>query len=115
MNEVSEGEMIEAIKIGHEQLKFNVVQMELASEISSSTPKREYCHETHDEELRERIKNDTYDKVYAVASEGLRKDERSAKFSSVKEEWTANLSEEEIENYDSNLIDFYYHNVEKKW
>ena len=64
MNEVSEGEMIELIKVAHEKLKFNVVQVEL-SEISSSTPKREYCHETHDEELRERIKNDTYDKVYA--------------------------------------------------
>ena len=115
MNEVSEGEMIEAIKEAHEAIKIQcAVQDELASEISSSNPKREYCHETHDEELRERIKNDTYDKVYAVAAEGLRKDERSTKFKAVKEEWIANLSEEEIENYDSNLIDVYYHNVEKE-
>ena len=115
MNEVSEGEMIEAIKVAHEAIKVQcAVQVELASEISSSTPKREYCHETHDEELRERIKNDTYDKVYAVAAEGLGKDERSKKFKAIKQEWIENLSEEEIENYDSNLIDVYYHNVEKE-
>ena len=115
MNEVSEGEMIEAIKEAHEAIKVQCkVQVELASEISSSTPKREYCHETHDEELRSRIKNDTYDKVYAVASKGLRKDERSTNFKAIKEEWIANLSEEEIENYDSNLIGVYYHNVEKE-
>ena len=115
MNEVSEGEMIEAIKEAHEAIKVQcAVQVELASEISSSTPKRDYCHENHDEELRERIKNDTYNKVYAIAAEGLRKDERSAKFKAVKEEWTANLSEEEKENYDSNLISVYYHNVEKE-
>tara|TARA_B100000674_G_scaffold39404_1_gene27471 strand:+ start:1454 stop:3583 length:2130 start_codon:yes stop_codon:yes gene_type:complete len=115
MNEVSEGEMIEAIKEAHEAIKVQCkVQVELASEISSSTPKREYCHETHDKELRAKIKNDTYEKVYAVAAEGLRKDERSTKFKAIKEEWIANLSEEEIENYDSNLIGVYYHNVEKE-
>jgi len=115
MNEVSEGEMIEAIKEAHEAIKIQcAVQDELSSEISSSSPKREYCHEIHDEELKEKIKNDTYDKVYAVAAEGLGKDERSTKFKAIKEEWISNLSEEEIENYDSNLIGVYYHNVEKE-
>ena len=90
--------MIEAIKIAHEAIKIQcAMQVELASEISSSTPKREYCHETNDEELKERIKKETYDKVYAVAAEGLAKDERSTKFKAVKEEWIANLSEEELE------------------
>ena len=46
-------------------------------------------------------------------AEGLGKDERSKKFKAIKQEWIENLSEEEIENYDSNLIDVYYHNVEK--
>ena len=115
MNEVSESEMIDAIKEAHEAIKVQcAVQVELASEISSSSPKREYCHETHDEKLRERIKKDTYDKVYSIAAEGLGKDERSTKFKAVKEEWIANLSEEEIENYDSYLIDVYYHHVEKE-
>ena len=46
-------------------------------------------------------------------AEGLGKDERSTKFKTIKEEWIS-LSEEEIENYDSNLIGVYYHNVEKE-
>ena len=85
-----------------------------ASEISSSTPKREYCHETHNEELRDRIKNDTYDKVYAVSLKDLEKMKDHQSLKLVKEEWIANLSEEEIENYDSNHIGIYYHNVEKE-
>ncbi len=115
MNEVSEAEMIEAIKVAHEAIKIQcAMQVELASEISSSTPKREYCHETHDEELKERIKKETYNKVYAVAAEGNVKDERSTKFKAVKEEWINSLTEEEIEHYDSNLIEVYYHDVEKE-
>ncbi len=115
MSEVSESEMIEAIKIGHEAIKVQcAMQTELASEISKSSPKREYCHETHDDELKARIQKETYDKVYAVASEGLGKDERSIKFKAVKEEWIANLSDEEKEKYDRNLIGVYYHDVEKE-
>jgi len=115
MSEVSESEMIEAIKIGHEAIKIQCsMQTELASEISTSSPKREYCHETHDEELKERIKSETYDKVYAVAAEGLGKDERSTKFKQVKQDWIDSLTEEEVEKYDSKLIGVYYHDVEKE-
>tara|TARA_B100001758_G_scaffold247927_1_gene268631 strand:- start:7836 stop:9971 length:2136 start_codon:yes stop_codon:yes gene_type:complete len=115
MNEVSEGEMIEAIKIGHEAIKIQCsAQLELASKVGISSEKREYCHETHDEELRSRIKQETYKSIYSVASEGLGKDERSTKFKSIKEDWIATLSEEEVEKYDSKLIDTYYHDVEKE-
>ena len=48
-------------------------------------------------ELKERIKKETYDDVYAVAAEGLGKDERSTKFKAVKIDWSAVLSEEEVE------------------
>ena len=115
MSEVSESEMIEAIKIGHEAIKIQCsMQTELASEISTSSPKREYCHETHDEELKEKIKSETYDKVYSVAAEGLGKDERSTKFKQVKQDWIDSLTEEEVEKYDSKLIGVYYHDVEKE-
>ncbi|MBT4217634.1 MAG: polyribonucleotide nucleotidyltransferase [Flavobacteriales bacterium] len=115
MSEVSEAEMIEAIKVGHEAIKIQcAMQTELASEIATSSPKREYCHETHDEELKERIKSETYDKVYAVAAEGLGKDERSTKFKQVKQDWIDSLTEEEVEKYDSKLIGVYYHDVEKE-
>jgi polyribonucleotide nucleotidyltransferase len=115
MNEVSEAEMIEAIKIGHKAIKVQcAAQLELAAKVGAASKKREYCHETHDEQLKERIKKETYDSVYAVAAEGLGKDERSTKFRAVKTDWIATLSEEEIEKYDSKLIGVYYHDVEKE-
>ena len=114
MSEVSEAEMIEAIKVGHEAIKVQcAMQTELASEITTSSPKREYCHETHDEELREKIRKETYDAVYAVAKEGLGKDERSTKFKAIKEEFIASLSEEEATEK-TGLIGVYYHDVEKE-
>ena len=70
MNEVSEAEMIEAIKVGHEAIKVQcAMQTELASEITTSSPKREYCHETHDEELREKIRKETYDACLLYTSD----------------------------------------------
>ena len=115
MNEVSEAEMIEAIKIGHEAIKVQcAAQLKLAEKVGASSEKREYSHETHDEDLKERIKKETYDAVYAVAAEGLGKDERSSKFKSVKTDWIETLSEEEVENYDAKLIGVYYHDVEKE-
>ena len=115
MNEVSEAEMIEAIKIGHEAIKVQcAAQLKLAEKAGTSSEKREYSHETHDEDLKERIKKETYDAVYAVAAEGLGKDERSTKFKSVKTDWIESLSEEEVENYDAKLIGVYYHDVEKE-
>tara|TARA_B110001450_G_scaffold218369_1_gene212754 strand:- start:1900 stop:4029 length:2130 start_codon:yes stop_codon:yes gene_type:complete len=115
MNEVSEAEMIEAIKIGHEAIKVQcAAQVKLATKVGASSVKREYCHEIHDEHLKERINKETYDAVYAVAAEGLGKDERSTKFKAVKTDWIATLSEEEVEKYDSKLIGVYYHDVEKE-
>ena len=115
MSEVSEDEMIEAIKIGHEAIKLQCkAQLELAAKAGVSTIKREYSHETHDELLKEKIKKDTYDKVYKVASKGLPKEERSSKFKEVKTEWIELLTEDELEIYDPNLINKYYHDVEKE-
>ncbi|MDG1426300.1 MAG: polyribonucleotide nucleotidyltransferase [Flavobacteriales bacterium] len=115
MNEVSESEMIEAIKIGHEAIKEQcAAQLELAVKTDTSSNKREYCHEIHDKDLKIRIKKDTYNEVYAVASEGLEKTERSEQFKAVKENWISKLNEEEVEKYDSKLIGVYYHDVEKE-
>ncbi|MAO02260.1 MAG: polyribonucleotide nucleotidyltransferase [Flavobacteriales bacterium] len=115
MNEVSEDEMIEAIKIAHDAIKKQCeAQIKLANKISTSSPKRTYCHENHDEELKTRIKKDTYDLVYNIASQGLSKDERKEKFNNIKQEWILKLSDEEIEKYDENHINTYYHDVEKE-
>ena len=114
MSEVSETEMIEAIKIAHDAIKDQcTAQLKLASKVSKSSPKREYSHETHDDNLRKEIREATYDKVFAVAKQGLGKDERSSKFSEVKNEFIATLSEEKAKE-NSNLIGVYYHDVEKE-
>ncbi len=113
MSEVSEAEMIEAIRIAHEAIKKQcAAQLELAAKIEKANPKREYCHETHDEELKERIKSATYDKVYTIAKQGLGKDARKESFAAIKEEFIASLSEEEA-NEKAALISSYYHDVEK--
>ena len=115
MDEVSESEMIEAIKIAHEAIKIQcTAQLELAKKLGIDSKKREYCHETHDEELRDRIKKETYDKVYEIASKGLKKEERSQEFKTIKNNWIEGLNEDEIEVYDTNLINSYYHSVEKE-
>jgi len=114
MSEVSEAEMIEAIKLGHEAIKVQcAAQLELATKVGVLSEKREYSHETHDEELREKITNETYDSIYSIASKGLSKEERNDNFKQIKEDWINKLSDEEIEKYDSNLINSYYHDVEK--
>ena len=114
MSEVSEADMIEAIKIAHNAIKVQcTAQLELAAKIEKANPKREYCHETHDEELREKVKKATYNKVYEVAKAGLGKDERSSRFTAVKEEFISTLSEEEVAEK-VGLIGSYYHDVEKE-
>jgi polyribonucleotide nucleotidyltransferase len=67
MQEVSEAELLEAMKFAHDAIKIQCkAQIELA-ELVGKTTKREYCHENNDEELREKVWKETYDKAYAVA------------------------------------------------
>ena len=87
MNEVSELEMIEAIKFGHEAIKIQcVAQKELAEEVGVT--KREYCHEENDEELKQKVFAETYEKALAAAKELTKnKQESSEKFEAVKEKF----------------------------
>ncbi|MDO4789362.1 MAG: polyribonucleotide nucleotidyltransferase [Porphyromonas sp.] len=113
MNEVSEAEMLEAIKVAHEAIKVQCqAQIELM-EACGTTEKRTYCHEEHDEELRAKVRADLYDKVYAVAVSGSSKHERAAAFEAVVEEFKAQYTEEELETKAA-LIARYYHDVEKE-
>ncbi len=117
LNEVSEEAMIGAIKAAHEAIIDQCkVQIELTQE-TGKTEKREYCHENSDEDLKADIKAKTYDKVYAVAAEGLAdKALRKEKFSAIKEEYVASLPEpaEGEEGPDEFLINKYFHDVEKE-
>ncbi|WP_114781621.1 polyribonucleotide nucleotidyltransferase [Botryobacter ruber] len=112
MNEVSEEEMLEAIAFAHEAIKVQCqAQLELA-EMVGKLEKREYLHESSDEELREAIYKATYDKAYEVAKRGSAvKAERKKGFKSVLEEYMATLPEDHP--YDPVLINRYFHEAEK--
>ncbi len=96
MNEVSEADMLEAIKFAHEEIKKQcAVQIELMKELGKDV-KRTYCHETNDEELRQLVIKETYDKVYAVATSASSKHERSDKFDEIEAEFCTRFTEEEL-------------------
>jgi polyribonucleotide nucleotidyltransferase len=114
MSEVSEAELLEAIKVAHEAIKVHCqVQVELMEAVGT-TVKREYCHETNDEELRADIKAKLYDKVYAVAKSGQGKAERSEAFHAIKDEYIAAIPAEELTDEKKGWISKYYHEVEKE-
>jgi len=114
MAEVSEQDLLEALKVAHEAIKVHCkAQMELMEEVGS-TVKREYCHEENDEELRKAVHDACYDKAYAIAASGNRnKHERGEAFEAVREEFKAQFTEEELEEKEA-LINRYYHDVEKE-
>jgi polyribonucleotide nucleotidyltransferase len=114
MSEVSENDMIEAIRVAHEAIKKQcIAQDELAKELG--IVKREYSHETNDLELKARIEKELYDKVYALAGKGNpNKHERSANFQAIRDEFMAKLKVEQgEENVKVSLVKKYYHDVEK--
>jgi polyribonucleotide nucleotidyltransferase len=117
MKEVSEAEMLEAIKHAHEAIKSMCdAQMALAKKVGKET-KREYNHEVEDEELKKRIWDETYDAAYQVAKSAITdKQLRSESFSKIKEEFLEKLLEEAGEEGEVNemLVGKYYHDVEKE-
>ncbi|HCN50672.1 MAG TPA: polyribonucleotide nucleotidyltransferase [Chryseobacterium sp.] len=116
MKEISEQEMLEAINFGHAEIKKQIeAQERLAEKVGKAFPKREYSHETHDEEIREKVWKETYDKVYEVARTPSGKEERGEKFKAVREEFLAQYAdnEEELERV-TPFVKVYYHDVEKE-
>jgi polyribonucleotide nucleotidyltransferase len=115
MKEISEAEMVEAIKFAHDAIKKQCAfQKELASAVEGTTPKREYCHETHDEDLKKAVKEFALEKCKEVARQGLAsKEKRSELFGAVKEELKAQYSEEELEEK-GDLISTYFSKTMKE-
>ena len=115
MKEVSEADMLEAIKIGHESIKNHCqVQLEFAKMVEKAQKKREYSHETNDLDLKAAIKKATYDKIYTVAKNGNpNKHERKEAFESIKQEFIATMPEEEAKSK-AGLVNKYFHDVEKE-
>jgi polyribonucleotide nucleotidyltransferase len=112
MKEISEAEMLEAIKFGHEAIKKQIAGIIEFAKKAGDKPKRVYNHETGDLELKAKVFKDTYDKVYAVAKQlNPNKNIRKENFKAVLTEYKATFSEEELAAK-GNLISKYYHDVE---
>ncbi|MAC93409.1 MAG: polyribonucleotide nucleotidyltransferase [Flavobacteriaceae bacterium] len=112
-DEISEEEMLDAISFGHEAIKNQIKAQVTLAEAFGKKETRTYEEEDHDEILEKTIHEKTYDSFYKIAKEGLSKSERSERFSEIKENYIASLSEEEVEKK-SDLIGRYIGNSQKK-
>ena len=113
--EISELEMVEAIKIAHtaiiEQCQF---QLDLGASIATANPKRVYSHETHNDEVKAKVYELAMEKCKDVARMGLaNKAKRTELFDAIKAEVKASYSEEELASV-SGFISVYFSEVKKK-
>ena len=122
MNEVSEAELLEALKVAHDEIKKHcLAQIELMKEAGKET-KREYNHEINDEALRKDVEDKCYAKAYEIAKAGnADKHWRNDGFKAVVDEYIENLpemTEEQLANYTPEqriaMVKRYYHDVEKE-
>ena len=119
MKEVQEVDLLNALKAAHEAIKpMCQLQVELMKELGTDK-KREYCHEVNDDELKEQVKTECYQKAYDVVKQALEKQARAEAFEAIitefKEKYAAahtDLTEDELEEKYA-LCDKYYHDVER--
>ncbi|MDX9892518.1 MAG: polyribonucleotide nucleotidyltransferase, partial [Bacteroidales bacterium] len=112
MKEISEADMVEALVFAHEAIKVQCqAQIDLAAKVEKANPKREYCHETNDEELRQLVHDATYDKVYAIAKAQTAKHERLDAFDAILAEFMETIPEED-RDAKKGMISRYYHDVQ---
>jgi polyribonucleotide nucleotidyltransferase len=112
MDEISETEMIEALKFAHEAIKKQCqAQLDLCEKLGGKKPTLEYEHETHDEELKKNIHAATYDKVYEVAKKQLAKKERGQAFGEIFDSFIESLGED-VEDSTKALAKVYYKGVQ---
>jgi len=122
MNEVSEAELLEALKVAHEEIKKHcLVQMDLMKEAGKEV-KREYCHEVNDDALKADVHDKCYAKAYDIARQGnADKHWRAEQFGKICEDYIEQLpemTEEQLEKYTADqrvaMVKRYYHDVEKE-
>ncbi|UII19054.1 polyribonucleotide nucleotidyltransferase [Fulvivirga ligni] len=112
MKQVSEDEMLEAIKVAHEAIKEHCkVQLELQEEVGK-TVKREYCHEVNDADLEKRMHDELYEKVYEIAKTPNDKHARSEGFSKVYDEFIESLPEDA--ELDATMLSRYFKSIKKE-
>ena len=116
MKEISEAEMIEAIKFAHEAIKVQILAQQRLRAALGNPEYRTYEGEVEDETVYAKVKAAAYDKCYAIAQEASGKSERGEKFAAVKEEAKALFTEEEYaENADlAGLVGKYFYKTNKE-
>jgi len=113
MKEISEAEMVEAIKFAHEAIKTQIQAQERLRAAVGTPAYREYEGEKEDEAIYAKVKAAAYDMCYAIAKEGTAKHERTAQFAEVKEVVKTLFTEEELaENGD--LVSKYFYKTNKE-
>ena len=113
MKEVSEADMLEALRIAHEAIKIQCKAQAEFAETVGSTVKRTYCHEENDEDLKKKVWDETYEKCYQVAKTlSANKHNRSEAFEAVIDEFLSQYNEENPVN--EMLVKKYYHDVHKE-
>ena len=120
MNEVSEQDLIGALKAAHEAIKPMCEMQEELSKACGTDVKREYDDEINDEELREQVRKETYDACYAEAQSGDNdKKHREETYEKIKSDFTeaydaahTELSEDELEEKHAE-IDRYFADVQR--
>jgi polyribonucleotide nucleotidyltransferase len=113
--EISELEMVEAIKIAHAAIKEQCqFQLDLGAMIPTANPKREYSHEVHNDEVKAKVYEFAMEKCKEVARMGLaNKAKRSELFDEIKAELKATYTEEELAEV-GGFISTYFSEVKKK-
>lgn len=105
MDEVTEQDLIQALKVAHDAIKpMCTMQEELAKELDKDV-KREYDHEVNDEDLRKQMNDELYQPVYDVTKQALAKQERHDAFDKIVTDFlerydaenTEKLTAEELE------------------
>ncbi len=120
MDEVSEEEMLEAIKVAHDAIKVHCkAQEELAAEVGKV--KRTYCHEVNDANLKAKVFEELYPKCYALCTQNVNdKHKRIEGFEAIVAEYIEKYTEANADNAEIDLatniklIKKYYHDVEKE-
>ena len=116
MKEISEAEMVEAIKFAHEAIKVQIAAQQKLRAAIGAPEYRTYEGEIEDEAVYAKVKAAAYDKCYAIAQEASGKSERGEKFAAVKDEAKALFTEEEYaENADlAGLVGKYFYKTNKE-
>lgn len=115
MEGVSEHDFVEALKFAHDFIKMQCrAQLELCEKLGGRKAFREYNHEVNDPELKQQVRDAVYDKLYAAAQQNQAKQERSAAFEAILNEYLEGWSVEDLTDEKKGLVKKYFNKAKKE-